>query len=64
MQVTVEYEGKTYKGVENKDVKASDAANALYEGFESYDKLQLELEDGSVLILGKHALQSCVIVIK
>ena len=62
MQVIIEYDGKTYKSaIDERDHE--EAAEAFYK-VSPMEKFKMELEDGSMLLLSKIAVQSAVIIFK
>jgi len=66
MKVILEYQGKQYIGKESADFSDEDTKElieAIYENMGSINRYKMELEDGSILILGKDAIQSSVIKI-
>lgn len=63
MRVEVTIDGKTYKSKQDESEKYVRFANRMYEGFESFTKLKLGLEDDSILIIGRDAVQRAQIVI-
>lgn len=61
MWMELEYQGKTYKTVTTDEMDQGKAVEVFYENFSKMDRMKMELEDGSILIIGKDALQSAVI---
>jgi hypothetical protein len=61
MWTEVEYQGKTYKTKATDKISQDKVAEELYKNLSNMDRLKMELEDGSIIILGKIALQSAVI---
>lgn len=63
MKIIVEHNGKTYESAENNDMTAEQVKIAMYESFEDFTKLEMELKTGGYLILGRDAVRSCAITI-
>ena len=63
MKIIVEYNGNTYESAEKNEITAEQARTALYENFEDFTKLEVELKTGGYLILGRNAVCSCAITI-
>lgn len=61
MKVVIEYRGKIYESKETAEISQEEAFRAIYDDFERMHKLNVELADGSKIILGKEALQRAVI---
>lgn len=64
MKIEIIIDGKIYTTVESPNITIEKAAESLYENFAELNKLQLNLEDGSVLIIGKGVIQSSVFIVK
>jgi hypothetical protein len=63
MKIIVEYNGKSYESAENNDMTAEEVKTVMYERFDDFTKLEMELKMGGYLILGPDAVRSCVITI-
>jgi hypothetical protein len=61
MWMEMEYQGKTYKTKATDKISQGKVAEELHNNFSNMDRLQMELEDGSIIVIGKIALQSAVI---
>jgi hypothetical protein len=61
MWMEMEYQGKTYRTKANDEIPQDKVAEELYKNFSNTDRLKMELEDGSIIVMGKIAMQSAVI---
>jgi hypothetical protein len=61
MWMEMEYQGKTYKTKVNEKITQDKMVKELYDNFSNMDSLQMKLEDGSIIVIGKGVLQSAVI---
>ena len=61
MWMELEYQGKTYKTKTTDQTDQDKAVETIYENLAKMDRMKMDLEDGSILIIGKDALQSAVI---
>jgi hypothetical protein len=61
MRMEMEYQGKTYKMKATDEMPQGKVAEGFYKNFPNMDRLKMELEDGSIIVIGKIALQSSVI---
>lgn len=64
MQIVVMLDNQKYVSKTTTEVEQSTAVKAMYEKMESLNKLQLDLEDGSVLLIGKDAVQRAAIIVR
>ena len=62
-QLTIKYEGETYKSALDEEHSAKDAKDILYAQLEDFNKLEMELEGGGFLLLPENAIKGCVIQI-
>lgn len=63
MKVVVEYQGKRYESAaENAGRTHKEAAADYYGMIEGERKLNMQLADGSIMVLGELALQSAVVI--
>ena len=63
-QLTIKYEGETYKSALTEELSAKDMKDAIYAQLEDLYKLELELEGGGFLLLPENAIKGCTIQIK
>lgn len=62
MHLELEYQGKTYKGSsEELSVPLEKYKSELYYRINSVDKIKLELEDGSCIIVGQEVIKRSII---
>jgi hypothetical protein len=63
-QITIKYEGETYKSEPTEEMSAKDLKDTLYAQLEDFNKLEMTLEGGGFLLLPENAIKGCVIQIK
>lgn len=63
MHMIVEYEGKVYRTKETDEVAVAEAVDRLWPHMDDLDKFKMELDDGSVLLLGKEACRRAVFLV-
>lgn len=61
MRLEFEYQGKTYKTASTTEIEKDEAVEKIYDSFASMEKMKLDLEDGSTIIIGETALKSGVL---
>jgi len=62
-QVTIKYEGETYKSALTDELSAKDMKDTIYAQLEDVNKMEMELEGGGFLLLPGNAFKGCVIQI-
>ena len=62
MKIILEYNDKTYESAETDDEKAGEIFETFYDNFSNIDRFKMILKDGSLLIIGKAAIQSAVLI--
>lgn len=63
MKITIHLNGYQYNCKVTDEKTKQEAADAFYAQLEDFSKLQVELEDGHILLLGKQAIQSASFII-
>ena len=61
MHMIIEYNGKSYKSKDTKETTAQQVVDDLWPGMDEIDRLKIDLDDGSTLLIGKDAVRRCVI---
>lgn len=62
MKMTLHINGLTFTSRVTDEVSVNDAKSAIYENIEQLNKLEMECDDGSFIVIGEAALQNSVIV--
>ena len=64
VQISIDYDGKTYLSKPSEEATALETKDAIFEVIAQMNKLELELETGDFLVMGGRALQSAVLLFK
>ena len=62
MKITLKVNGFTFVSAPIEDLSAEDMKDILYKDFSEMDKLEMECNDGSFIIIGKEALQNAILI--
>lgn len=62
MKMTLHVNGLTFSSPVTDEVSVAEAKAAIYENIENMNKLEMECDDGSFVVVGEEALKSSVIV--
>ncbi|MCP5079877.1 MAG: hypothetical protein GY951_17720 [Psychromonas sp.] len=62
MKMTLHINGLTFTSASTDEVSVVDAKATIYENLENMNKLEMECEDGSFIVIGEKALQGAVMV--
>ena len=63
MRIEITIESKTYKSKSTDEISQKDTAEELYKKLENFNKLQFDLDDGGILLIGQDAIRKAQIVI-
>ena len=63
VQITVKYNGETYKSEVNEDSSVSEAEKKFFSVLETLNALELELEDGCIALFPTDAIRNSVILL-
>jgi hypothetical protein len=61
-QIEIHYEMEVYKSKVTKNITALEAKDAMFEVLDQMNKIEIELEKGGYLLLGKDAVQKATIL--
>ena len=64
MNIEIILDGQKYVGKKSDELTQAKAVSAMYENWSDFNKLKVDLEDGSVMLIGKDAVQRAVVIVK
>lgn len=63
MYLKIILDGKTYESIGVKGKTPADVAKTLFDEWDKVTKLQVDMPDGSIMLLGKDALRRAVVIV-
>jgi hypothetical protein len=62
MKITIHVNGMTFTTAIDSGMSAKEAKESVYENIEQMHKLEMTLDDGTFLVMGKEALSNSILI--